>query len=68
MAVAHGRRRLLAGAYPIVASYGGKDRSPLSYWAAGRLERALVANGVEHDIKVYPEASHGSSTTTHPRT
>jgi hypothetical protein len=51
--------RLLAGAYPIVASYGGKDRSPLGYRAAGRLERALVANVVEHDIKVYPEASHG---------
>jgi carboxymethylenebutenolidase len=28
-------------------------------WAIGRLERALAANGVEHDIKVYREASHG---------
>jgi carboxymethylenebutenolidase len=51
--------RLLAGACPIVASYGGKDRSPLGYRAAPRLERALTTNGVEHDIKVYPEASHG---------
>lgn len=59
MAVAHGRRAAAGRAYPIVASYGGKDRSPLGYRAAGRLERALVANGVEHDIKVYPEASHG---------
>jgi dienelactone hydrolase len=51
--------RLLAGACPIVGSYGGKDRSPMGYPAAGRLERALAANGVDHDIKVYPEASHG---------
>jgi carboxymethylenebutenolidase len=51
--------RLLAGACPIVASYGGKDRSPMGYRAAARLERVLTANGVDHDIKVYPEASHG---------
>jgi carboxymethylenebutenolidase len=51
--------RLLAGACPIVASYGGKDRSPMGYRAAGRLGRALSANGVDHDIKVYSEASHG---------
>ena len=51
--------RLLAGACPIVGSYGGKDRSPMGYRAAGRLERALQAVGVDHDIKVYPDASHG---------
>jgi carboxymethylenebutenolidase len=51
--------RLLAGACPVVASYGGKDRSPLGYRAAPRLERALAANEVPHDVKVYPEASHG---------
>ena len=27
--------------------------------AAGRLEAALTALGVDHDIKVYPEAGHG---------
>ena len=26
---------------------------------AARLERALTANGIDHDIKVYPEAGHG---------
>ena len=31
----------------------------MGYRAAARLERALVTNGVPHDIKVYPEASHG---------
>ena len=51
--------RLLAEACPIVASYGGKDRSPMGYRAAGHLERALTAAGIDHDIKVYPEAGHG---------
>jgi carboxymethylenebutenolidase len=49
----------LAGACPIVGSYGGRDRSPMGYRAADRLERALTAIGVDHDVKVYPEASHG---------
>ena len=31
----------------------------MGYRAAGRLERALHAVGVDHDIKVYPDASHG---------
>ena len=31
----------------------------MGYRAAARLERALTTNGVPHDIKVYPEASHG---------
>jgi carboxymethylenebutenolidase len=51
--------QVLAGACPIIGSYGGKDRSPMGYRAAGRLERALEAVGVDHDIKVYPDASHG---------
>src|SRR5512132_2129242 len=44
---------------PIVASYGGKDHSPMGASAARRLERVLTKVGVDHDIKVYPEASHG---------
>ena len=51
--------RLLAEACPIVGSYGGKDRSPMGYRAGERLERTLTAIGVDHDIKVYPEAGHG---------
>jgi carboxymethylenebutenolidase len=42
-----------------VASYGSKDRSPMGYRATDRLERALTVNGVDHDIKVYPDAGHG---------
>ncbi len=46
----------LQTACPIVASYGGKDRALRG--AAARLERALTAVGVEHDVKEYPEAGH----------
>lgn len=48
---------LLAGACPIVASYGGRDRSLRK--APGQLEDVLTAHGVAHDIKVYPDAGHG---------
>ncbi len=49
----------LSGVCPVVGSYGGKDRSPMGISAAARLERALTALGVDHDIKVYPDAGHG---------
>jgi carboxymethylenebutenolidase len=49
----------LAGACPIVGSYGGKDRSPLGHRAAVRLDRALTTIGVDHDVKVYHDAGHG---------
>ncbi len=48
---------VLAGACPIVASYGAKDR--MLKGKAARLERALTLNGVEHDVKEYPDAGHG---------
>jgi carboxymethylenebutenolidase len=47
---------LLAGACPIVGSYGGKD--PTLRRAPDRLERALTEAGVAHDVKVYPGAGH----------
>ena len=46
----------LAGACPVVASYGAQDR--MLRGAAGRLEAALEANGVAHDVKEYPDAGH----------
>jgi carboxymethylenebutenolidase len=58
----------LAGACPMVGSYGGKDRSPMGRSAAPRLEQALTALGVDHDVKVYPGAGTGSSTTPTRRT
>jgi len=48
---------VLAGSCPIVASYGGRD--PMGTEAPKRLEAALTALGVPHDVKVYPEAGHG---------
>jgi carboxymethylenebutenolidase len=47
---------LLARACPVVGSYGARD--PSLRGAAARLTRALSVNGVEHDVKVYPEAGH----------
>lgn len=48
--------RFLTGACPIVGSYGAKDRSLRG--AADRLETALRAVGVDHDVKEYPDAGH----------
>lgn len=46
----------LAGACPIVGSYGGKDRALRG--AAARLEAVLTDVGVAHDVKEYPDAGH----------
>lgn len=46
----------LAGACPVVASYGARDW--MLRGAADRLERALTTAGVPHDVKEYPGASH----------
>jgi carboxymethylenebutenolidase len=47
----------LTGACPIVGSFGAKDR--VLRGAAARLERALTAVGVDHDVKEYPGVGHG---------
>jgi carboxymethylenebutenolidase len=47
----------LRGACPMVASYGAKDFTMKG--RAERLEAALTALGVEHDVKEYPGAKHG---------
>lgn len=46
----------LEAACPIVASYGGKDRSLPN--AASALEATLNRLGVDHDVKEYPTAGH----------
>lgn len=48
---------ILAGACPIVASFGAKDRRLRG--AAATLEHALVANAVPSDVEEYPDAAHG---------
>lgn len=47
---------LLANACPVVAGYGGLDRSVGD--APHRLERALDVNDIPHDVHVYPDAGH----------
>lgn len=48
--------RMLAGACPVVASFGGRD--PMGTQHPERLERALSALDVPHDVRVYPKAGH----------
>lgn len=47
---------VLVDACPIVASFGGRDRSLKG--AAARLEAGLERARVPHDVKEYPEAGH----------
>ncbi len=48
--------RTLAGACPIVASFGRRD--PLGIGAPEKLRRATGARNITADIKVYPKAGH----------
>jgi carboxymethylenebutenolidase len=41
---------------PVVASFGGRDKVMLP--SAAKLESALDRLGVDHDIKIYPDAGH----------
>lgn len=54
---------LLKGACPVVGSYGARDRSVGN--APARLKRILDANGIDNDIKVYPNVGH-SFLNNHP--
>ena len=47
----------LRGSCPIIASYGGRDRSLKG--AAGKLERAAGEAGVTLNVAEYPTAGHG---------
>jgi carboxymethylenebutenolidase len=46
----------LAGACPIIAGYGGRDRTLSG--AAAKLDRALTELDVPHEVTEYPEAGH----------
>jgi carboxymethylenebutenolidase len=58
--------RVLAGACPIVASYGGRD--PMGTAHPERLQRALVVLQVPHDVEVYPGSGHRFMTESHGAT
>jgi carboxymethylenebutenolidase len=47
---------LLAGACPMVGSFGGRD--PSLRGAAARLEGTLASLGIDHDVKEYPGVGH----------
>jgi carboxymethylenebutenolidase len=49
----------LAGACPVVASYGAADGSPLGRRAGRRLGELLTELEVPHDVKIYPGVGHG---------
>lgn len=46
----------LSGACPIVASFGARD--PIGRGAPAKLNKAVAANGIAADVKVYPNAGH----------
>jgi carboxymethylenebutenolidase len=48
--------RVLAGSCPVIASYGARDLMGASH--PQRLEAALTALDVPHEVKVYPGAGH----------
>jgi carboxymethylenebutenolidase len=48
---------IMAGACPIVASYGARDRTMKG--SAAKLEEGLRSAGVSCDVKEYPDAGHG---------
>ena len=54
--------RALAGACPLVGSYGGRD--PMGTEHPERLQRALTVLEIPHDIKVYPGSGHRFMTET----
>jgi carboxymethylenebutenolidase len=54
--------RVLAGACPVVGSYGGRDLMGTAH--PERLKRALTVLEVPHDIEVYPDAGHRFMTET----
>jgi carboxymethylenebutenolidase len=49
----------LSRACPIVGSFGDRDRWPGMRQAPDRIEGALAAANIDHDIKRYPGAGHG---------
>ncbi|GAB90848.1 dienelactone hydrolase family protein [Gordonia rhizosphera] len=62
--VPDGADDLFAGACPVVASFGARDRSMRG--DPERLRHALEHNGIPHDVHVYPDAGH-AFLNDHPR-
>jgi len=54
--------RVLAGACPVIGSFGGRD--PMGTAHPERLQRALAVLEVPHDVQVYPGSGHRFMTQT----
>ncbi|HXW45736.1 MAG TPA: dienelactone hydrolase family protein [Streptosporangiaceae bacterium] len=54
--------RMLAGACPVIGSFGGRD--PTATGHPERLQRALAVLEVPHDVQVYPGSGHRFMTRT----
>jgi carboxymethylenebutenolidase len=48
---------VLAGACPVVGSFGGRDKGPAKVWPE-RLQRALTVLEIPHDVTMYPGSGH----------
>jgi carboxymethylenebutenolidase len=46
----------LKGVCPVVAGYGGEDK--MFAVQGERLEKSLTELGIDHDVKIYPDAGH----------
>jgi carboxymethylenebutenolidase len=55
-AVPDDAEQALAGACPVVGSFGGRDQ--LGTKPPERLQRALAVLDVRHDVKIYPNSGH----------
>jgi carboxymethylenebutenolidase len=53
---------VLAGACPVVGSFGGRD--PMGTTGPERLQRALAVLEIPHDVHIYPGAGHRFMTKT----
>jgi carboxymethylenebutenolidase len=58
--------QVLAGACPIVGSFGGRDSMGTKH--PERLQRALAVLDVPHDVKIYPGSGHRFMTESHGAT
>jgi carboxymethylenebutenolidase len=47
---------VLTGACPVIGSFGARDKMLVG--AAAKLEQALTHQGIDHDVKEYPDAGH----------
>lgn len=53
----------LRGVCPVIGGYGGQDRMFAAH--GRRLEKILTELGIDHDVKIYPDAGHSFMSQNH---